>query len=367
MSGGIPPFLNKIISRQVFDTQNFKVPIKSGLDEIGDVLDKRQQTKIHKLETDLKKQTIALVVPACNESESLRSFLDLVNQTTENLSAYYWEYIFVDDGSSDNTWEVIENLARTDPRVRGVSLSRNFGKEIAMTAGLELAGNVDAIIFIDADLQHPPHVMAELVAQWENGYQIVSTKREAIGYSMTRKMGARFFYFMLDRFSDLKVQTRGTDFRLLNREALKALKTFEERTRFFRGLIDWMGFKKTSVTFSAPDRSKGESTFKLSNLTRMAVNSFTTFSLLPLRVTGWLGLTVVSLSLAVLFYMIISQFFFTQVYTALAYFVVFNTLLFGVVLAALGLIALYIGHIHTEVIRRPLYIVQEKVGFEEDE
>jgi len=119
-------------------------------------LDKPHPTKIHKLETDLKKPVIALVVPACNESENLRPFLDLVNQTTEKLNAYFWEYIFVDDGSSDNTWELIEGLAQTDPRVKGVRLSRNFGKEIALTAGLELAGDVDALIFIDADLQHPP-------------------------------------------------------------------------------------------------------------------------------------------------------------------------------------------------------------------
>lgn len=329
----------------------------------GESLGEHQQTHIHKLETDLKKPVIALVVPAYNESENLRHFLDLVNQTTENLNDYSWEYIFVDDGSSDDTWELIKDLAQTDPRVRGVSLSRNFGKEIALTAGLELAGDVDALIFIDADLQHPPHVIADMVTQWEQGYQIVSTKREAIQYSMTRKIGSRFFHFMLNRFSDLKDQTRGTDFRLLDREAFRVLKTFEERTRFFRGLIDWMGFKKTFVTFSAPDRAKGESAFKFSTLIQMAINSFTTFSLLPLRVTGWLGLTVVSLTLAVLFYMIISQFFFTQYFTPLAYFVVFNTLLFGVVLTALGLIALYIGHIHTEVIRRPLYIVQDRIGF----
>jgi polyisoprenyl-phosphate glycosyltransferase len=329
-------------------------------------LSKHQQTSVYKLETDLEKPVLALVVPAYNESGNLKAFLDLVNQTTEKLSAYYWEYIFVDDGSSDNTWEMIEDLARTDPRVKGVSLSRNFGKEIALTAGLELAGDVDALIFIDADLQHPPQVIADLVSQWEEGYQIVSTKREAIQYSLARKIGARFFYFMLNRFSDLKDQSRSTDFRLLDREALKVLKTFEERTRFFRGLIDWMGFKKTFVTFSAPDRGNGESTFKLATLTQMAVNSFTTFSLLPLRVTGWLGLTVVTLSLTTLFYMIISQFLFEAIYTPLAYFVVFNTLLFGVVLAALGLIALYIGHIHTEVIRRPLYIVQDRIGFEDE-
>ena len=330
-------------------------------------MDTPRQTQIHSLKTDLKKPVIAVVVPACNESKNLKEFLDTINQTTEKLTAYYWEYIFVDDGSSDNTWELIEELAKTDPRVRGVSLSRNFGKEIALTAGLELAGDVDALIFIDADLQHPPHVIADMVTQWENGYQIVATNRETIQYSMTRKLGARLFYFMLNRFSDLRVQPKGTDFRLLDREVLKVLKTFEERTRFFRGLIDWMGFKKTFVTFSAPDRANGESTFKLNNLVLMAINSFTTFSLLPLRITGWLGLTVVSMSLAVLFFMVITQFFFSQYFTPLAYFVVFNTLLFGVVLTALGLIALYIGHIHTEVIRRPLYIVQGKVGFKENE
>jgi polyisoprenyl-phosphate glycosyltransferase len=332
----------------------------------GKGLSKHHQTSVYKLETDLKKPIIALVVPAYNESGNLKAFFDAVNSTIENLDSYFWEFVFVDDGSSDNTWELIEDLAESDSRVKGISLSRNFGKEIALTAGLELAGDVDALIFIDADLQHPPQVITDLVAQWQSGYQIVSTKRETIQYSMTRKIGARFFYFMLNRFSDLKDQSRGTDFRLLDREALKVLKTFEERTRFFRGLIDWMGFKKTFVTFSAPDRANGESAFKLGTLTQMAVNSFTTFSLLPLRVTGWLGLTVVSLSLAVLFYMIITQFFFSQVFTPLAYFVVFNTLLFGVVLAALGLIALYIGHIHTEVIRRPLYIVQNRIGFEDE-
>lgn len=327
---------------------------------------KHLQTSIHKLETGLKKPIIALVVPAYNESGNLKAFFEAVNSTLENLDSYFWEFVFVDDGSSDNTWERIEELARFDSRVKGVSLSRNFGKEIALTAGMEVLGDVDAVIFIDADLQHPPQVIEELVAQWEEGYQIVATKRETIQYSMTRKMGARLFYYMLNRFSDLNVQPKGTDFRLLDRGVLKVLKTFEERTRFFRGLIDWMGFKKTFVTFSAPDRKNGKSTFSLSDLANLAINSFTTFSLLPLRVTGWLGITVVSISLATLFYMITTQFVFQAVYTPLAYFVVFNTLLFGVVLAALGLIALYIGHIHTEVIRRPLYIVQDRIGFEDE-
>ena len=326
----------------------------------------KPKSNVQELEPLDERKKIALVVPSFNESENLRQFFSETSDAINELGSYCWEFIFVNDGSSDNTWELVEELASVDPRVKGVNLSRNFGKEIALTAGVEAVTDAHAVIFIDADLQHPPSVIAELVAQWECGYQIVATTRETIQYSLMRKAGSQFFYYMLKHFSDLEMQPKATDFRLLDRNVLNVLKTFEERTRFFRGLIDWMGFRKTFVTFSAPERFSGPSTFNLRHLANLAVNSFTSFSLLPLRVTGWLGLSVVSLTLLILFYMIVTQFVFQAVYTPLAYFVVFNTLLFGVVLAALGLIALYIGHIHIEVIRRPLYIVQDRVGFEDE-
>ena len=326
-------------------------------------MDTIRENCLEELKPETKKAKIALIVPAYNESRNLKLFFDEVNRTLEGLDRYFWEFIFVDDGSSDNSWETIGDLARFDPRVKGVSLSRNFGKEVALTAGVEAAGNVDAVVCIDADLQHPPELITELVAQWEKGYQVVATQRKAISYSWWRRLGSQLFYFMINKYSDLKTQAKVTDFRLLDKEVLKVLRTFEERTRYFRGLIDWMGFKNTLVTFSSPDRANGNSTFKLRDLMNLAVNSFTSFSLLPLRITGWLGILVLTLSLSVLFYMIISQFAFGAIYTPLAYFVVLNTLLFGVVLAALGMIALYIGHIHTEVVRRPLYIVQERIGF----
>ena len=326
----------------------------------------KPQISAQEVEPFDERKKIALVVPAFNESRNLLQFFRETSNAINELGSYCWEFIFVNDGSSDNTWEVVEELASADPRVKGVSLSRNFGKEIALTAGVEAVSDADAVIFIDADLQHPPSVIAELVTQWECGYQIVGTQRETIQYSLMRKAGSRIFYYMLKHFSDLEIQPKATDFRLLDKDVLNVLKTFEERTRFFRGLIDWMGFRKTSVSFSAPDRLNGPSTFSLRHLANLAVNSFTSFSLLPLRVTGWLGLFVVSLTLMVLFYMIVTQFAIGAIYTPLAYFVVFNTLLFGVVLAALGMIALYIGHIHIEVIRRPLYIVQDRVGFADE-
>lgn len=309
------------------------------------------------------KKKITLIVPAYNESNNLRIFLSAVHEVIKGLDAYVWEILFINDGSLDNTWELIEDLARSVPHVKGICLSRNFGKEVAMTAGIDAVGDADAVIFIDADLQHPPPVIGELVAQWESGYQIVITKRTAVPHSWIRQIGSRLFYFMIKRFSDLDMLQNTTDYRLLDRKAVRALKTFEERTRFFRGLIDWMGFRKTVISFSAPERATGQSSFSLFSLMRLAINSFTSFSLQPLRFAGWLGLFVVSITSLLLAYMVITQFVFNAIYRPLAYFVVFNTMLFGIVLAALGMIAIYIGHIHTEVIRRPLYIVQDRVGF----
>ena len=213
-------------------------------------LDTIQERLVANPKLGTRKAKIAVIVPAFNESKNLKLFFEQLNQTLESLDSYFWEILFVDDGSSDGSWGMIEDLARFDPRVKGVSLSRNFGKEIALTAGVEAVGDVDAVICIDADLQHPPELIEELLAEWEKGYHVVATKRSAIKYSWMRRIGAKIFYFMLNRYSDLKSQAKVTDFRLLDKEVLKVLQTFEERTRFFRGIIDWMGFKKTFVTFS---------------------------------------------------------------------------------------------------------------------
>jgi dolichol-phosphate mannosyltransferase len=180
------------------------------------------------------KKKISLIVPAYNESGNIRRFVAAVSEVLSRLSGYDWKIVFVDDGSVDGSWEVIRAVAREDSRVRGVRLSRNFGKEIALTAGAEAVNGSAAVIFMDADLQHPPELIPELVAKWEQGFQIVTTRRISIEYSRLRKLGARLFYFMLNRFSSLKIEPCSTDYRLLDRDVLNVLKTFEERTRFFR-------------------------------------------------------------------------------------------------------------------------------------
>ena len=256
-------------------------------------------------------------------------------------------------------------MSNSHKSVRGVRLSRNFGKELALTAGvLESTEELDAVILMDADLQHPPSTIPHLVQQWESGHQIVTTQRKSIRYSMWREIGSNFFYFMLNNFSKLNIQQKATDFRLLDQQVVKVIKDFPERNRFFRGIIDWVGFKKTSITFDSPDRTGGKSTFSFNGLFNLAVNSFTSFSLMPLKVTGYLGVAVTTISGVLFFYMVISHLVLgLTLFSKLAYFVVFNTLLFGIVLVALGLIAWYIGNIHTEVSGRPLYIVQDRAGF----
>jgi len=315
-----------------------------------------------------KMRQVTFVVPAYNEENNIRRFYEETNKATRGLNNYTWEFVFIDDGSNDLTWHVIKELSDLDSTVKGLRLSRNFGKEMALTAGIiEWTQFSDAVIFMDADLQHPPAVIPKLIQQWELGFQIVTAQRKSIRYSLWREMGSNFFFFMLNRFSKLNIQHKATDFRLLDRKVLEVLQTFPERNRFFRGIIDWMGFEKASITFDSPDRITGKSTFSFNNLFNLAVNSFTSFSLMPLRITGYLGLAVTTVSSLLFLYMIITHLVlgFT-LFSKLAYFVVFNTLLFGIVLAALGLIALYIGNIHTEVSGRPLYIVQERVGFVEN-
>ena len=312
-----------------------------------------------------KKNKIAIIVPAYNEEDNLRIFFKETNEIIQNLEDYTWEFIFIDDGSDDSTWRIIDEMSNFHKSVRGVRLSRNFGKELALTAGvLESTEELDAVILMDADLQHPPSAIPQLVQQWESGHQIVTTQRKSIRYSMWREIGSNFFYFMLNNFSKLNIQQKATDFRLLDQQVVKVIKDFPERNRFFRGIIDWVGFKKTSIIFDSPDRTGGKSTFSFNGLFNLAVNSFTSFSLMPLRVTGYLGVAVTAISGILFLYMVISHLVLgLTLFTKLAYFVVFNTLLFGIVLVALGLIAWYIGSIHTEVSSRPLYIVQDRVGF----
>jgi len=313
-----------------------------------------------------EKQMISVVVPVYNEEQNIRRFLSALRKVTRELAEYQWQYVFVDDGSIDDSLTILSREAATDPSIKVVALSRNFGKEIALTAGLE---SVDggAIIFMDADLQHPPELIPELIREWEKGAEIVATIRSSIkGQPPIRRMGSWFFYKVINRVSDADFTGGTTDFRLLDSKVVTVLKTFTERTRLVRGLIDWMGFKKVYIKFDAPARAGGKPGYSYWKLFRLAMGSISGFSLFPLRVTGYLGLLITSFSGLLLLYMLLNHFLFHwTVFTPLAIFVVGNTFLVGLVLSGLGLLALYIGTIHTEVINRPLYIVRSRINFDE--
>jgi polyisoprenyl-phosphate glycosyltransferase len=315
-----------------------------------------------------EKQMISVVVPVYNEGKNIERLLLSLRKVTRELTAYQWQYVFVDDGSTDDSLAILSREAAADPAVRVVALSRNFGKEIALTAGLE---SVDkgAIIFMDADLQHPPELIFELVKEWEQGVEIVATIRSSIkGQPRLRRMGSWLFYAVLNRISDANFMNGTTDFRLLDSKVVTVLKTFTERTRLVRGLIDWMGFEKVYVRFDAPARTGGKPGYSYWKLFRLAMGSISGFSMFPLRITGYLGLLITTFSGLLLLYMLLNQLLFHwTVFTPIAIFVVGNTFLVGLVLCGLGLLALYIGNIHTEVINRPLYIVRRRINFHESD
>ncbi|MCB1193083.1 MAG: glycosyltransferase family 2 protein [Leptospiraceae bacterium] len=304
---------------------------------------------------------VSILVPVYNEGDNLFTFFNEVTKVTSQIANYEFEYVFVDDGSRDNSVKILEDLASKNKKVIVLELSRNFGKEIALTAGIDSL-KTDAVIIMDADLQHPPKYIPEFIKHWEDGFEIVATQRVSIQKQpLFRKLGSYFFYKILNFISEFQTVPQTTDFRLLDKIVIEALKEFRERNRMVRGLIDWMGFKKTFIPFEAPERFAGEARYSYSKLVRLAVNSMTSFSLFPLRLAGYFGILISTVFGCLFIFMVLNSLFLhITVFSALSYVIVINSFLIGIVLSCLGLIALYIGHIYIEVIDRPLYIVRKK-------
>lgn len=306
---------------------------------------------------------VTILIPAYNEAGNIPPLLRELCATLADLPDYAFTVLFVDDGSTDETVALLEKAAETDPRIGLIELSRNFGKEMALTAGLQ-ALNCDAAVVMDADLQHPPHYIPTLLAKWQEGYEIVSTRRVKIDEQpLARRLGSRLFYLLLNAISDFHMEPGTTDFRLLDRVAIDALKQFTERNRLFRGLIDWMGFNRITVDFKAPARHAGTGRYSYRRLVRLALNSFMSFSLLPLKLAGYVGLFVIFVFGGLLGFMLIDKFFGSNSFgfSNIAFVIVTSVIMNGVVLSCIGLVALYIGHIHTEVIGRPLYLIRKRV------
>jgi len=309
---------------------------------------------------------ISIVVPIYCEEKNISALYLRLEQVTGLLPDFEWEYIFVNDGSPDHSIFALKQLANTDAKVKIIDLSKNFGKEIALTAGVH-AVNGDAAICMDADLQHPPELIPQLIDEWRKGSEVVATIRMGMDKQpLFRRLGSHAYYWLMKQISGLDMVSQTTDFRLLDKKVIAVFRDVTERERMFRGIIDWMGFKKSYVEFHASERAGGSPTYSYSKLWQLAIRSITAFSLWPLRLTGYLGLFITSISGLLMTWMLANYLLGNRpAYTPLAIVVVANTFLIGIVLISIGLVALYIATIHTEVVNRPLYIVRERLNFNE--
>lgn len=316
----------------------------------------------------MKKKLISIIVPILNEAENVPLVYEAIQSVTRKMPHYEFELIFVDDGSTDGGVDAIGSIASRDKSVKSIEFSRNFGKEMATTAGIEAARG-DAVMMIDADLQHPPALIPQFVSLWEKGAEVVigvRTKNHKEGFA--KKAGSWLFYRIMRLISENDMQQGETDFRLIDRAVVDAFKGLSERGRMTRSLINWLGFRKESISFEAPARVNGTAKYSTGKLVGLALHTFVANSLIPLRLAGYLGfaITVFSgiLGLVVLFERYILDDAWGWNVSGSAQLAIINVFLIGIVLMALGIIALYIANIHTEVADRPLYVVRKKKNFD---
>lgn len=308
--------------------------------------------------------TFSFVIPFMNEEDVLVGLLVRITDLMGALDAPC-EVVFVDDGSRDAGPAIIAAAARRDPRIKLIRLSRNFGHQIAVTAGLT-AVRGRATIIMDADLQDPPEVVQDLVARWIEGYEIVHAQRRArAGETWFKKVSATLYYRLLARLSSVEIPRDVGDFRLVDAKVVEAIRSMPERDRYLRGMFAWVGFRQTIVQFDRPQRFAGETKYPLKKMMRLAMDGVIGFSDVPLRLALWLG-TLVSLgAITYGIYIFAIALFTGGLVPGWASTVVVLSFLSGVNLLISGVIGLYIGRIHTESKERPLYFISESIGITE--
>jgi glycosyltransferase involved in cell wall biosynthesis len=304
---------------------------------------------------------ITVLIPVLNEERNIALLADRLLPMLDGLGVD-WRVLFVDDGSTDGTLAALRNLHARDNRITAISLSRNFGKEIAIAAGLRHATGRAAII-MDADLQHPPEVLAEFIRLWRKGYQIVyGQRRDRHTDSVAYRNFAKAFYRVFNSLVRTDIPEGAGDFRLLDRVAIDAMNQLGEASRFNKGLYSWIGFRSVGVPYDVAERQHGSSKWNFRKLLRFALDGLTSFSTLPLRVWSLLGLAISLFAFACAVYFVVSTLLFGADVPGFPSLIVSMMLLAGVQLISLGVIGEYLGRVYEEVKRRPLYIVADSVG-----
>ncbi len=302
---------------------------------------------------------LTVVVPAYNEAAVLDEFHRRLRAVLDGLGMDC-RVLYVDDGSRDATWAAIGTLAQDDPRVDALRLSRNFGKEAAMTAGLDHC-DADAVVVIDADLQDPPELIPQLVAEWRDGHDVVYATRDARnGESRFKRFTAAAFYRAMERLSDTPIPRDTGDFRLLSRRAVEALRGLRERQRFMKGLFAWIGYRQVAVHYRRQPRASGRSKWNYWRLWNLAVEGITSFSAAPLKLATWLGLGTACLAFVYGIYVFVKALIWGDPVQGYPTLMLVILLLGGVQLLALGVIGEYLGRLYAESKQRPLYFVENR-------
>jgi glycosyltransferase involved in cell wall biosynthesis len=309
------------------------------------------------------KQLISVVVPIHNEAPNIPMLYQELNTHTRTLP-YRFEFIFVDDGSNDESTELIQKLSRKDRRVQLIEFARNFGKEAAVSAGLHSAQGSAAVI-LDADLQHPPSLINKFLAAWRQGADVVvGVKRYSRYEGRFKRWSSDMFYRLLGMVSHTNITPHASDYRLIDKKVIKAFCEMTEHNRITRGIIDWLGFRRRYIHFEAPPRQAGTASYGYRQLFRLAFNSLTAYSLLPLKLAGYLGGFILATAAPLGIFLLVMMYPLQDPWgwniTGTALLAVLILILIGLVLACLGLVAMYIAHIHAEVTNRPLYVVRKQ-------
>ncbi len=312
----------------------------------------------------MEKKKISILTPFLNESENLLLFYNTVQKVLAPFeNKYSWEVVFIDDGSTDNSLDIVKKLAENNRNISYISFARNFGKEIALTAGIELI-DADAILCIDSDLQHPPDKIPEFIKSWENGYPLTVGVRKSHNHSKPiRRFTSILFHKTLNLLGgDIYLEQGETDFMLLTKSVQKDFIRFTERRRLTRGLINWLGYEKHKIYFEVAERAGGTSPYSFIKRLSTSYATFISHSYFPLKLVGILGGITTLMFLGIGTATIIDKIFLenTLKIGGTGMMATFMGFLIGIVLSSLGLIALYIEHIHLEITNRPLYIIKSK-------
>ncbi len=307
---------------------------------------------------------ISVIIPAYNEEQSLPMLYGRLTEVMASMPSYSWELMFVNDGSSDRTLEILQKLRAEDNRVNYVDLSRNYGKEVAMLAGFDYVSG-DCAVIMDADLQHPPQMIASFVEKWEEGYEDVYAIRKTRGReSRLRKWLSMTFYRLLQRSTRIQILPNVGDFRLLDRKCIDMLCQMRDAERYTKGMYCWIGCRKIGVEFEQDDRLAGDSKWNFGSLLNLAVNGITSFTIAPLRLVSFVGIVVALAAFVYMLYVIIKAVIYGDPVAGYPSLMAVLLLIGGLQLLGIGILGEYVGRIFNEVKNRPVYFVESFNGEE---